>query len=90
MEIWIRSQNRKNLVTCTDIRLLSNAADCKIWDFNADVILGTYKSEERALEVLDEIEEQLGSIMEMIETEGETQYKTCRVFHMPSQEEAEE
>ena len=54
MELWIRSQDREHLIKTTDIDL-----DCD--DKRAILInnyhMGVYKSKERALEVLDEIQD---------------------------------
>lgn len=79
MGIWIRSQNKKRLIDCTDIRISSY----DIYDHNADEFLGTYKSEERALEVLSEI---MQAIEMEIESTVEYNGATCRgyrVFQMP-------
>ena len=57
MELWIRSQDKKKLVKCESISVGGYKA-CKdetaLWceQFNC----GTYKTEKRALEVLDEIQ----------------------------------
>lgn len=59
MGIWIRSQDKKSLINCTDIRVVSYKDSCKIWDYKVDEVLGTYETESRALEVLDEIQEKL-------------------------------
>jgi hypothetical protein len=56
MELWVRSQDREHLMKTTDVDL-----DCD--DKRAILInnyhMGVYKTKERALEVLDEIEERL-------------------------------
>lgn len=51
MELWIRTQNKKTLlkvdmININSIRLISNG-----------YVLGEYKTNERALEVLDEIQD---------------------------------
>lgn len=51
MDLWIRSQNRKALINVKQIRI--NGLD--IMCLNGE-LLGTYKTEERALEVLNEIQ----------------------------------
>lgn len=58
MELWIRSQDKENLIQPTRLFI---AFDKKIatWDRNIMIDLGTYKSKGRALEVLDEIEERI-------------------------------
>lgn len=55
MELWIRSQDRENLVHPNYINIGENKTDkYVIWGHN--VLLGKYKSKKRALEVLDEIQ----------------------------------
>ena len=70
MELWIRSSQRKNLIQCKALAILEGkdvyANDkkcheydkyiiCELWN-NGVTPLGTYKTKERALEVLDEIQ----------------------------------
>ena len=55
MELWIRSQSRKNLMKANDIVVNYN----KILVFKDDdtsTEVGEYKTKERTLEVLDEIQ----------------------------------
>lgn len=59
MELWIRSQNKETLIKANDITIEQNMI---IGYFDKDTeyeYLGTYKSKERALEVLDEIQDLL-------------------------------
>ena len=63
MELWIRSQNRLGLVKTTDVCINYNNQKSIIANFrnlgNGDddyFPLGEYDTEERALEVLDEIQ----------------------------------
>ena len=56
MELWIRSQDKETLIKANDITIEQNMI---IGYFDKDTeyeYLGTYKSKERALEVLDEIQ----------------------------------
>ena len=58
MELWIRSQSRHNLMKVNDIV----AEDNKIAVYKESensTIVGKYKTKERALEVLDEIQSKL-------------------------------
>ena len=56
MELWIRSQDRKRLYKVDEITIDRNMNNtCDIWCNN---YLGTYKTKERAIEVLDEIHHQ--------------------------------
>lgn len=60
MELWIRSQDRKEMTKPNYIRIIERTNHCLNRDEyiiqNEEYCdLGTYKTEERALEVLDEI-----------------------------------
>ena len=57
MDLWIRSQDRMELFNAKDI-WIPNDADTSIWgqDGLKKTALGFYKTTERALEVLDEID----------------------------------
>lgn len=60
MNLWIRSQNKKELIPNPQFGIEQCEERYYIVDrynFGNDFILGEYKSEERALEVLDEIQE---------------------------------
>ena len=75
MELWIRSSQRKNLIQCKALAILEGkdvyANDKKCYEYDKYIIcelwnngvtpLGTYKTKERALEVLDEIQAYLMS-----------------------------
>ena len=59
--MWIRSQNKKSLMKAIDVTLdiPLNSGEVGIkgyFDNNKFGMLGYYKSEERAIEVLDEIQ----------------------------------
>ena len=63
MSIWIRSQGKESLIEATTIYFKRDSEDfenslCRIMAGNhfAITILGAYATEERALEVLDEIQ----------------------------------
>lgn len=55
MKLWVRSQDKECL---TMVNHLYTNDNCEIKQQN-DLILATYKSKERALEVLDEIQNKL-------------------------------
>lgn len=62
MNLWIRSQNKKELIPNPQFGIEQCEERYYIVDrynFGNDFILGEYKSEERALEVLDEIQKLL-------------------------------
>lgn len=60
MELWVRSQDKRTLINTRRI----DVDDCNIicWDegkYASEVYMGLYKSKERALEVLDDIQNKL-------------------------------
>lgn len=58
MELWVRSQDKNVLINTRRIDVDDNNIFC--WDegkYADEVYMGTYKSKERALEVLDEVQE---------------------------------
>ena len=58
MNLWVRSQDKRILQKVDNIFLDANYEDKRISTYDGDnVELGTYKTKERALEVLDEIQE---------------------------------
>lgn len=64
MELWIRSQDKTALIKTEDIRLYYMKANApenatEIWLKDRNVPVGIYKSKERALEVLDEIQKHI-------------------------------
>ena len=60
MELWIRSQDKRALLNVRQVRI--NGLDIMCL---GGELLGTYISQERVLEVLDEIEERISSINAM-------------------------
>lgn len=72
--MWIRSQDRKIL---TEIHNLDIDDIGQIWDGSS--LLGKYSTEEKAMRVLDEIENQLNEF----DLEGTV------VYQMPADEEVE-
>ena len=69
MELWVRSQDKEKLLKCNDIAISYNMSmDAEVikfkgykivgyFDKNTEYeILGTYETKERAIEVLDEIQ----------------------------------
>lgn len=60
MNLWIRSQDKRILQKVDNIFLDANYENKRISTYDGDNIeLGTYKTKERAIEVLDEIEERI-------------------------------
>lgn len=56
MNLWIRSQNKEMLIPNPKLSLEDIKNEYWIIDLCDDTVLGTYKTKERALEVLDEIQ----------------------------------
>ena len=57
MNLWVRSQNKRILQKVDNIFLDANYENKRISTYDGDNIeLGTYKTKERAIEVLDEIQ----------------------------------
>lgn len=58
MELWIRSQDKRILIKVYNVFLNANYDNKRIstYDGDSNTTLGEYKTKERALEVLDEIE----------------------------------
>ena len=60
MKFWIRSQDKETLILAEEISSWRDANDSKLFYVSAySNILGTYSSKEKALKVLDMIEEYL-------------------------------
>ena len=55
MEIWVRSQNKKRLMKVEMVEI-DKQKDGGAIIYSHEYILGEYKTKERAMEVLDEIE----------------------------------
>lgn len=59
MNLWIRSQDREKIVNCNDI-VVNGYSIIGYFDKDTEYEdLGNYKSKERALEVLDEIQNKI-------------------------------
>ena len=98
MELWIRSQDKHILMKVgsleVDNDIYDNENDFLITanrqDEKLSYILGTY-SEERALEVLDEIQKYINNKCEFLEREQHTSMGTyinkeqMRVYEMPQE-----
>lgn len=64
MELWIRSQDGERLTRCYDLRMYY-AKEENLWVIESCDDLGYYKTKERALQVLDEIQNILQPIVYM-------------------------
>ena len=58
MELWIRSQDKERLTKATDLRIYK-ALDEEVWVIEDCDDLGYYKTKERAIEVLGDIQNML-------------------------------
>lgn len=59
MELWIRSQDKTTLIRSYEIYIVEHSNSYVIRAKRTSHILGAYKTIERALEVLEEIEERI-------------------------------
>ncbi len=75
MELWIRSQDKKHLIKCDGLYInKSDNGIKKTYKIMIDFIdLGIYKTEERAIEVLNEIQNMIKPIL--INTEYHSEIK---------------
>lgn len=97
MDLWIRSQDKESIVKInSSVSLKYNDKKTIIANYIPDFsdnydgsydILGTYESKERALEVLDEIQEHIGFLnVEMgAERFGELDFQADIVYEMPKE-----
>ena len=81
MDLWIRSQNKRALYCVRQLRI--NGLDIMCL---GGELLGTYKTKERALEVLDEIQTQLVTLNYQYLHRGEHFIATeSNVYEMPEE-----
>ena len=62
MELWIRSQHKGNLCKIMSLEIERTEEGYEIWNYNHNhhsSYLGVYKTQEKALEVLDEIQKDI-------------------------------
>ena len=85
MELWIRSQDKRHLIKAEYVSIMENNiinVASSGWDYD----VAKYKSKERALEVLDEIHDEL--ISSSFTPNEEKEILTCgsaRVYEMPKE-----
>lgn len=96
MELWIRSQDKLDLIKCKSIHIeeIPSSKEVAILCYASGdkySIVGDYETKERALEVLDEIQEYINNNCEFIEEKRHTIMGTYRdvietsVFQMPKE-----
>ena len=94
MELWMRSQTKDRLLKVKNIYLDYDGYHCTKFDLitfdnkTNEITLGTYKSKERALEILDEIHQRLIDL-QTLEIAPDS-YKTIKrnincVYEMPEE-----
>lgn len=83
MELWIRSQEKTRLVKCNNILAYQFDDETYGIQVNNDCFVGEYKTKERALEVLDEIQYLLNN--NFCYSKELDQYITCNnaIYEMP-------
>lgn len=60
MDLWIRSQDRETLIKANRIDVVDT--EIIIYEDDLDIHMAVYETKERALEVLDEIQDVLESV----------------------------
>lgn len=80
MDLWIRSQNRKELRPNPKLGIEKDYYIVDRYDFDRAIILGQYATEERALEVLDEIQEYMQVDKDNYEGVNKVAYQECAVY----------
>ena len=89
MELWIRSQDKKQLLKVNDGLFIANGftdTDDSFIGIKNVGHVGRYKTEKRALEILDEIQDELISSDFMPIEKKEEVVLTCgsaRIYEMP-------
>lgn len=67
--MWIRSQDKRNLVNCVRIWIRGSEKTYYICGstYNNEYVLGKYNSKQRALEILDDIQYMLSTHNELFQ-----------------------
>lgn len=90
--MWVRSQNKEVLINANNIRIGRGAnfynIVCIFYDGDYHH-LGAYSTEEKALKVMDMIEEEIIKYEAMITVDSVSFYDRKVVFQMPSDDEVE-
>lgn len=93
MEIWIRSQDRRTLINVNKIQIADFRDMYKNAIWGNDVLLGKYSTRQKALKVIDMIENFINSLDKyVIENDNYSGMPSLRkvadnnVFQMPSED----
>lgn len=81
MGIWIRSQDKKRLINTSNLQVFGTCLKSSDVNF----ALGNYKSEERALEVLDQIHNVVARNSSRDYLSGKYRVNQNYVFEMPKE-----
>ena len=85
MNLWIRTRDRAGILKCEKLYIQVLNGEFYILNEN-EFPLGTYKTKERALEVLDEIQDILISSEYMnINNDEVMTCGSCKVYEMPKE-----
>ena len=85
MNLWIRSQDKERLTEVNDLRIYYGKEE-DLWAIEDCDDLGYYKTKERALEVLDEIQDLLEDDTINFDDDGyPTLLKNNIVYEMPKE-----
>lgn len=87
MDLWIRSQDKEQLLQVERLFLRDKMICTNIREVLGWTLLGEYSSKERALEVLDKIQEHIGFLnVEMGAGRfGELNFQADIVYEMPKE-----
>lgn len=88
MTLWIRTQDKNSLIKVNEIHLHEHREDsgCEIIVFidHCEMVVGTYSNKERALEILDDIENSLLTTQHTL-VAGSVVSQEVQVFLMPKE-----
>lgn len=91
MSLWIRSQDKENLINVNKIEITDFCDAYKSTIWGDDILLGKYSSKEKALKVLDMIQECIEYNNSSHNSQWDsTPYRVYNVFQMPLDSEVEE
>ena len=84
MELWIRSQNREDLIKVDRLAVNDNRIEANFKLFYGgcdDLVIGVYETNERALEVLDEIHK----LIKNASNSSNMMFPTTLCYNMPEE-----
>lgn len=89
--MWIRSQNKEVLINANEVRIVYEDTYCIVCDYYDGELyyLGEYSTKEKAMKVMDMIEEEIIKCEAMITVDSVPFYDRKVVFQLPKDEEVE-